>query len=125
MSWCCARHQSGTSNYCLQLKALLLWLACTLFQADGSHESYAGALKATPLREFLDAYATKEAQPMNSGAADADRASPERMGEVQLHSLDAGNLTDIVGHADMWLLAFYKAQGRNGVWGRWRGHTAQ
>lgn len=77
-------------------------------QPDGSHEVYNGLLKALPLRDFLDNHASTE-RVVSDAAGGA--AGPEGLMEPQLHSLTADNLTDIDSGSDMWLVAFYTAQG--------------
>eukprot|EP00775_Hariotina_reticulata_P011263 gene11263-11412_t len=89
--------------------------ALVLVKPDGTKERYSGPLKAAPLREFLDQFAAKEAvaggAPRSSkgGATGPSGQSPEPFGEVILHNLTAGNLTDIMQQDDMWLLAFYSS----------------
>jgi len=84
-------------------------------QPDGSKERYSGPLKAAPLREFLDQFAAKEpvaeAAGPTKGATGPSGQGPDQFGEVILHNLTAGNLTNIMDLEDMWLVAFYSATG--------------
>lgn len=75
---------------------------------------YSGPLKAPELRTFLDTFALQE--PLAAGADAGKGAGVSdplgHLGQLTVHSLDAGNLTDIDRQDDMWLLGFYAAAGK-------------
>lgn len=84
-------------------------LVCRILQPDGTHEPYTGPLKAEPMRELLDIYAS---DPAARGAEDAPAAGEaDGLLEPVLHTLVADNLTEIDSKHDMWLVGFYTAQG--------------
>eukprot|EP00878_Enallax_costatus_P011712 GHUV01012227.1.p1 GENE.GHUV01012227.1~~GHUV01012227.1.p1 ORF type:complete len:637 (+),score=223.38 GHUV01012227.1:909-2819(+) len=75
-----------------------------------THDPYIGPLNAEPLHEFLDTYASDAAP---SAAETAAAGGAEGLLEPVLHSLVADNLTEINSNNDMWLVAFYSAQGES------------
>lgn len=83
-------------------------------QTDGASEVYSGPLKAPELRTFLDTSALQE--PLAAGADAGKGAGVSdplgHLGQLTIHSLEAGNLTDIDRQDDMWLLGFYAAAGK-------------
>eukprot|EP00882_Tetradesmus_deserticola_P013172 GHRQ01013968.1.p1 GENE.GHRQ01013968.1~~GHRQ01013968.1.p1 ORF type:complete len:432 (+),score=183.16 GHRQ01013968.1:593-1888(+) len=120
LSWSYARRlafaevrSSGEGAALLQQYGVAQMPTLLVVKTDGTHEVYAGPLKAAPLRAFLDVHALKEPLPEAAagrggpfGGADGAEAL---LGEVTLQPLQAANLTDIDGRDEMWLLAFYRA----------------
>jgi hypothetical protein len=83
-----------------------------VLQADGSQELYSGALKAPELRTFLDGFAPSEPQLEGAGSDKSGVKDPlSQLAQVEVHSLDTGNLTDIDQKDPMWLIAFYATTG--------------
>ncbi|KAF6265587.1 hypothetical protein COO60DRAFT_863377 [Scenedesmus sp. NREL 46B-D3] len=78
-------------------------------KTDGKHEVYSGPLKAVPLKAFLDSHALREPLPEAAAGRGGAAGSDGMLGEVVLHPLEAGNMTDIESRDEMWLLAFYRA----------------
>lgn len=73
---------------------------------------YSGALKAPELRTFLDSHAPKEPLIEGTGSDKAGLRDPlGQLAQVEVHSLDSGNLTDIDSKDDMWLIGFYATKG--------------
>jgi hypothetical protein len=88
-------------------------------QTDGASEVYSGPLKAPELRTFLDTSALQEPLAAGADAGKGPGVSDPlgHLGQLTVHSLDAGNLTDIDRQDDMWLLGFYAAAGKQIAWG--------
>lgn len=81
-------------------------------QADGKQELYGGALKAAELRTFLDGFAPSQPQLEGAGSDKSGVKDPlGQLAQVEVHSLDTGNLTDIDQKDPMWLVSFYASTG--------------
>jgi hypothetical protein len=103
---CLCAYQLPFAN-CLGLLAM---------QGDGSHQVYDGALKAPPLRAFLDGFAAKEGAGEDGAAAGGKQGSKDEEPGIpglvpQVNSLVVANLTTINAEEGMWLIGFYSSAG--------------
>lgn len=88
-----------------------------MLQADGSSTQYDGALKAPPLREFLQQYASEhpvgldDADGSHTGGSANGASRQDMFVGTMIHNLSMANLSAIDANEEMWLIAFYSQQG--------------